>query len=52
MTLRRGRARHGTINVEYADKSLPKTSEKNFENDVEAIIGFGGWRTFGSNAAA
>lgn len=40
------------VSVEYFGTKLPKTSEKNFEGDVEAILGLGGWRTFASNAEA
>lgn len=40
------------VSVEYFGTKLPKTSEKNFEDDVEAILGLGGWRTFTSNAEA
>ena len=36
----------------YEFRKLGKTTEKNFEGDVEAILGLAGWRTFGSNAAA
>lgn len=38
------------ITIEYV--STTKTSEKNFEDDVEAILGRVGWRTFASNADA
>lgn len=40
------------VSVEYFGMKMPKTSEKNFEDDVEAILGLGGWRTFASNAEA
>lgn len=40
------------VSVEYFGTKLPKTSEKNFEGDVEAILGLGGWRTFAGNAEA
>lgn len=40
------------VSVEYFGTKLPKTSEKIFEGDVEAILGLGGWRTFASNAEA
>ena len=40
------------VTVEYYSSAMPKTSEKNFEDDVEAIFGHAGWRTYGSNAAA
>lgn len=40
------------VSVEYFGTKLPKASEKNFEGDVEAILGLGGWRTFASNAEA
>ena len=38
------------IAIEYV--SAPKTSEKNFEDDVESILGLAGWRTFASNVDA
>lgn len=40
------------VSVEYFGMKMPKTSEKNFEGDVEAILGLGGWLTFASNAEA
>lgn len=40
------------VSVEYFGTKMPKTSEKNFEGDVEAILGLGGWLTFASNAEA
>lgn len=40
------------VSIEYFGTKMPKTSEKNFEDDVEAILGLGGWRTFASNAEA
>lgn len=40
------------VSVEYFGTKMPKTSEKNFEGDVEAILGLGGWLTFVSNAEA
>lgn len=40
------------VSVEYFGMKMPKTSEKNFEDDVETILGLGGWRTFASNAEA
>lgn len=40
------------VSVEYFGTKMPKTSEKNFEDDVEAILGLGDWHTFASNAEA
>lgn len=40
------------VTVEYYSTSMPKTAEKNFEGDVESILGLAGWRTFDSNATA
>lgn len=38
------------VTVEYFSTSMPKTTERNFEDDVEAMLGAAGWRTFGSFA--
>ena len=38
--------------VEYHVTSAPKTTEKNFENDVESIMHDAGWDVFESNAEA
>ena len=35
--------------VEYHVTSAPKTTEKNFENDVESIMHDTGWDVFESN---
>ena len=40
------------VTVEYYSATMPKTAEKNYEDDVEAILGLAGWRTFDNNAAA
>ena len=40
------------VTIEYDGKSSAKTSEKVFEDDVEAMLGLAGWRTFASNAEA
>ena len=40
------------VTIEYDGKSSAKTTEKNFEDDVEAMLGLAGWRTFDSNSEA
>ncbi|MBQ9042404.1 MAG: hypothetical protein IJ111_06275, partial [Eggerthellaceae bacterium] len=40
------------VTVEYYATSMPKTAEKNFEDDVEAILGHAGWKTYDSNVSA
>ena len=32
--------------------SRPKTTERNFEDDIERMLGEAGWRTFPTNAEA
>ena len=39
------------VKIEYRS-SGPTTSERNFEDDVEAMLGSVGWRTFASNTEA
>ena len=41
-----------TSNVSIEYRSTPKTSERNFEDDVEAIMRLAGWGTFTSNTGA
>lgn len=38
--------------VTYMAMGLPKTTEKNFENNVESIMHDAGWDVFESNAEA
>ena len=40
------------VSVEYANKQAHKTTEKVFEDDVEALMRKAGWRTFASNSEA